>query len=72
MTDLDNPQAVAAELRRLGLPVYRADEVMGSDERLREMFASARRGGWTRDMPLKPRYINRGRLMDALGVGSGS
>ncbi len=63
MTDLNDPQAVAAELRRLGLPVYRSGEVMGTDERLREMFASARRGGWTVGLPLKPRHINRGRLL---------
>lgn len=62
MTDLDDPQAVAAELLRLGLPVHRRNDIIGTDARLRELFTAARRGGWQGDGPPKPRHINRGRL----------
>ncbi|MET0417302.1 MAG: hypothetical protein ABW022_14920 [Actinoplanes sp.] len=66
MTDLDDPQAVAAELRRRGLPVYRAGEVMGSDDRLRELFGLARLRGWTPDRSPRAKHINRGRLLSEL------
>lgn len=63
--DLDDPQAVAAELRRRGLPVHHRDDIIGTDERLREIFTSARLGGWTPGQAPKPRFINRGRLVAA-------
>lgn len=66
MTDLDDPQAVASELRRRNLPVFRNGETIGSDERLRELFTLARVGGWTPDRAPKARFINRGRLIAAL------
>lgn len=66
MVNLDDPQTVAAELRRRGLPVHRAGDVIGTDERLHELFGLARLGGWMPDRPPKPRWINRGRLIAAM------
>lgn len=65
MVDLDDPQQVAAELRRRGIPVHRNGELLGSDERLREVFTSARIGGWKPDRAPRARHINRGRLIAA-------
>lgn len=65
MVNLNDPQAVAAELHRRGLPVYRNGDCIHTDERLREIFASARIGGWDRTRPPRPRHINRGRLITA-------
>jgi hypothetical protein len=64
-TDLDDPQVVAAELRRRGLPVHRATDEIRTDDRLRELFRLARLGGWRPGSPPKARYINRGRLLEA-------
>lgn len=66
MINLDNPAAVADELRRRGLEVHKHSTIIGSDARLAEIFRSARRGGWTSDQVFYARYVNRGRLMEAL------
>jgi hypothetical protein len=62
--NLDDPQAVAAELRRLGLPVMRTGEAVGYNAA--EVFSSARWGGWDKVNPPKAHHVNRGRLMKAL------
>jgi hypothetical protein len=64
--NLEDPAAVADELRRRGLEVHRSSTVIGTDARLAEIFSSARRGGWTKANPVRARYVNRGRLLAAL------
>ncbi|MFC7276248.1 hypothetical protein ACFQS1_19825 [Paractinoplanes rhizophilus] len=66
----EDPQVVASELRRRGLPVHRADDVIGTDEQLREIFTSARLGGWDGTRAPRPRHINLGRLIAVGGVSS--
>jgi hypothetical protein len=68
MTDLDDPQAVAAELRRRGLPVHRADDLMRTDTQLHAVYRWARLSGWTATTGRapRPRHINRGHLIELI------
>lgn len=66
--NLDDPAAVASALRARGLEVHVAKTVIGTDERLAEIFTAARRGGWrayTGRAP-RPRHINLGRFLGSL------
>lgn len=63
MNDRD-PSAVACELRRRGLPVTKGSTLIGSDAALREAVRLARLGGRVKGEHLRPRHVNRGRLIE--------
>lgn len=69
MNDWTNPAHVAAELRRRGLPVFTTRDVIHTDERLAEWNRLARLGGRAAGEYMRAKYVNRGRLLEALTAG---